>query len=299
MVANGYPLQPGDEIISYAHEYPANHYPWRIQEARGAKLVLIKDQLAQDTAGNGRPCCFSLESLEELITARTRLVALSHVQFTSGFAVELEKLGEICSRRGVDLVIDAAQSLGALPLYPERCKIGAIAASGWKWLLGPIGTGILYTSPEFRSKIRPTMGGPELMKQGNDYLNLDWNPHNSGRLFEYSTPAMALAEGLTESIERLFLPAGLEQIKQRIFALQDIFLDEVDLNKTEALRFAGPNRSGIISLITGRDPIKICEELYTDGFIFTSRGGYLRLAPHCYLTDNEIKRSAQALNRRL
>ena len=299
LIANGYPFAPGDEILTYSHEYPANHYPWRIQEIRGAKVELIPDMNLSGIDFSGRPCGFSLEQLESKITPRTRIVAVSHVQFTSGFAVDLQALGDLCFRRGIDLVIDAAQSLGSLPVHPEKFRIAAVASSGWKWLLGPIGTGILFTSPEFRKKLRPTMGGPEMMRQGNDYLNLSWNPHPSGRMFEYSTPALGLAEGLSASLEELFVPNPIEQIRDRIFALKELFVANLDRTGATPLIFPPQHQSGIQSIITKRDPAQLCEELYQDGFIFSNRGGYLRMAPHCYLTDDEIIRAAAALNRRM
>ncbi len=299
MIANGYPFEPGDEVISYAHEYPANHYPWRIQEQRGVKLKLVQDGGAGPANTGGRPHSFSLDAVEALITERTKVVALSHVQFTSGFAVELAPLGELCRSRGIDLVIDAAQSLGSLPIYPREMHIDAVASSGWKWLAGPIGSGILYSSPQFRKKIRPTMGGPELMKQGNDYLDLSWNPHESGRKFEYSTLPLALAEGLATSIEELFSGTTIEEVRKTIFGLQDIFLSALDRTNAVPLIFPDKNRSGILSLITRKSPTALCEELYNDGFIFTSRGGYFRVAPHCYLTPDEVTRAAEALNKRL
>jgi hypothetical protein len=116
LLAAGYPVKPGDEIISYEHEYPANHYPWRLMEKRGAKLVLVPNssygRLTGKTGIPDGPCGFSMEDLESRITPNTRIIALSHVQFPSGFAADLALLGKICRERGIDLIVDAAQSLG-------------------------------------------------------------------------------------------------------------------------------------------------------------------------------------------
>lgn len=299
MIANGYPFEPGDEVISYAHEYPANHYPWRAQEKRGVILKLVSDSAARPENLGGRPYGFSTEQIEELITPRTRMVAVSHVQFTSGFAADLTALGRLCGNHGIDLVVDAAQSLGCLPLYPKEAGIAAVASSGWKWLLGPIGAGTLYTAPEFRKKIAPTMVGPETMRQGNDYLNLSWNPHESGRVFEYSTPPLALAHGLAVAVELHFSDTAIEKVRDRVFALSDLFLSVVDKTKAAPVELPVHNRSGINSFITSRNPAELCEELYRDGYVFTSRGGYFRAAPHCYLTEEEVVSAAKALNKRL
>ena len=107
-----------------------------------------------------------------------------------------ERLGEFCRQRAIDLVVDCAQSLGCLPVRPEACHVAALASSGWKWLLGPWASGLLYTSPDFRRKLRPVMAGPGMMRQQLDYLDHRWNPHVDGRLFEYSTLAWDHAAGV-------------------------------------------------------------------------------------------------------
>jgi len=181
LIAFGYPFEHGDEVISYVHEYPSNHYPWRLQEARGAVLKLLPDVDPSGVVGEGRPRGWSLNNLEALVTPRTRVLAISHVQFTSGFAADLEAVGQFCHDRGIDLIIDAAQSLGCLPVLPERWHIAAVACSGWKWLMGAIGCGLLYTSPALRERLRIVMAGADIVTQGDDYLNHTWHPHSDGR----------------------------------------------------------------------------------------------------------------------
>src|SRR5690606_1233177 len=127
----------------------------------GVKLRLLPNR-RMDGVDRGElpgPSGFSVQDLEELTNSRTRVIALSHVQFTSGFAADLEYLGACCKERSMDLVIDAAQSLGSLPIFPDEMGIAAVAASGWKWLMGPVGSGLLYTSPAFRDRIATTMAG--------------------------------------------------------------------------------------------------------------------------------------------
>jgi selenocysteine lyase/cysteine desulfurase len=197
LIADGYPFEPGDEVISYVHEYPANHYPWRNLERRGVRLVSLPNVV---TAGNeacgARPCAFSLEDLEQRLGPRTRVVALSTVQFASGFALDLDAVATLCRDRGVDLVLDAAQSLGVLPLRPDEHGVAAVAASGWKWLLGPIGSALMYTSPALRDKLGHVVVGAETMQQGTDYLDHTWAPHRTAKRFEYATSSPALAGAL-------------------------------------------------------------------------------------------------------
>lgn len=301
LIAQGYPFEAGDEIISYIHEYPSNHYPWKMQEKRGVKLVLLQDY--DPTGGKiekkeNSPIGWSLKELEEKITKKTRLLAISHVQFTSGFAADLQTLGDLCKSHNIDLVIDAAQSLGSLPLFPSECNVSAVVASGWKWLLGPIGTGLMYTSAEFREKLNFSASGADLMKQGDDFLNHTWDPYRDGRRFEYSTASVSLAFGMTACLKELFNHYGIANIHQRLKDLRNELLAGLDSNFFMSLPFEKKNISGINSFVLPEniDPVDFSKKATRAGVFCSSRGNYLRLAPHFYITDKQIQKAIGILN---
>jgi len=298
MVANGYPFIPGDQIISYVHEYPSNHYPWVLQGRRGVELILLADHDPVGSRGaSHRPVGWSLDELQRRVTARTRVVAISHVQFASGYAADLRLLGSFCRERGIDLVVDCAQSLGCLPIDPEQCDIAALAASGWKWLMGPWASGLLYTSSEFRRKLQPIMTGPGMMRQGLDYLDHRWNPYDDGRLFEYSTVAWDHAAGLNAVLEEVFLRYDGAAIRDEVFRLQEVFLAHCDPDLVRPLRFAEANRSGIVALDVGGEIGTIMARLAAAGVVMTGPAGYLRLAPHFYQQDRQMIGAAAIVNR--
>ncbi len=297
LLANGYPFEPGDEVVSYVHEFPSNHYPWRLQERRGVKLLLLGDS---DPLGSlsavKAPRGWSMAELAEKITPRTRIVAMSHVQFTSGYAADLMELGSFCRDQDLDLVIDGAQSVGCLPLYPEEYNVAAVAVSSWKWLMGPFGAGILYTSEEFRDKIAVTMVGSSSMQQGLEYLDHSWNPHVDGRKFEYSTLAwehLAAFNGLLDSI---FLRYTMEGIREEVFELQDVFLKHLDHDLYTPLLFPERHRSGILAVLPVNSGDKLVERLAKHGIVVTGRSGYIRVAPHFYLTAADMKKAAECFN---
>ena len=312
LIAEGFPFQKGDEIISYIHEYPSNHYPWRLQERRGVRLILLGNQdMSRNKSSGGRPCAWSLTELEKKITKRTRIIALSHVQFTSGFAAELPKLGQLCKKMGIYLLIDAAQSLGAMPLFPEQWSIDAIASSGWKWLLGPIGSGLLYTSPALRQKLDYRMAGADLMQQGEDYLDHSWKPHTDGRRFEYSTVCYEFAAQLLACFEEIFNRQGIETIWTRIKELQKIFIDRIDRSLYTPLDFAPENTSAILSLLVKekgninekqkhianpQNLSALTEQALAKGLRVSERGGYLRVGIHFYNTPKEVAKAADIFN---
>jgi len=296
-IANGYPFKSGDEIISFVHEYPANHYPWRLQEKRGVKLRLLKSDNLGGRIPEGFSGVWNFSELESLVNDKTRMIALSHVQFTSAYAADLEKLGKFCKEKKIDLIIDAAQSLGSLPVYPEKYGISAVAASGWKWLLGPIGTGVLYTSAEFRDKIEITMTGSDHMEQQTEYLNHTWQPYTDGRKFNYSTLPYNCVESLSTVIEEVFNHYGIPAIKKEIHRLQDFGLELLDRDKYTPLLHEGINRAGFISLIPKKlAATDIQAKLREKGVIISAREKYLRFAPHFCSTEQEIEKGIGILN---
>ncbi len=305
MIANGYPFEPGDQIISYVNEYPANHYPWVVQaKRRGVELILLSDNAIQQEGREGTgpiPDGFakgwSMEELESKITPKTKVVALSHVQFTNGYAADLSKLGALCKSHGIDLVIDAAQGLGCLPIYPEEYGIACVASAGWKWLLGPVGSAVMYTSPEFREKIEITMTGADHMKQETQYLDHTWDPFVTARKFEYSTVTYSALAGLSAGLESVFLPHTMEAIRDHNFELQELAIQKLDLAKYQPVVHLPEHRSGILSLIPKvSSALQISEALDQQNIIVTPRDGYLRFAPHLCTTQDEVVQAVEALN---
>lgn len=304
MIANGYPFESGDQIVSYINEYPANHYPWRLQANRGVELIQLSDT---DIQQEDRPYTapidakfargWSFEELESVVTDRTRIVAISHVQFTSGYAANLKQLGDFCKSKNIDLVVDAAQGLGCLPIYPEEFGIACVASAGWKWMLGPVGSGVMYTSPEFRDKIAITMSGADHMKQDTEYLDHTWAPFENGRKFEYSTVSYSVLDALSVGLETVFLPHTMEAIRDSNFALQELALANLNYDKYQPVVHLPEHRSGLLAIIPKVSSAKqISRTLDEQNIILTPRDGYLRFAPHLCTTQDEVLQAVEALN---
>ena len=302
LIANGYPFEPGDQVIGYEGEFPSDYFPWVLQGRRGVEYVLLSDKAPRDAdlADTGilnRFTGWSMEELEEKTTERTRVIALSHVQFVSGYAADLERLGDFCRERGIDLVVDAAQSLGVLPVQPERYGIAAITGAAWKWMLASRGLGLFYTTPAFREKLSDTMAGDAMMTHRLDYLNRTWEPFPSARRYEYSTLPWEHLVGLETVLDEVFLRYGMQAIAREVFRLQDVMLDALDPTLFAPLRFPDRHRSGILAMRPRSDPGVIVKTLRAQGVVATTQGGYVRLAPHFYLTDDDVVKAAEALNR--
>ena len=149
-VANGIAWRPGDNIVTFSREFPSNVYPWlRIRDAFGVEVRMCEER-------EGR---IDISELESLIDHKTRVVAISHVQYASGFRTDLERLGRAARRHDALFVVDAIQALGVVPTDVEAELIDVAAGASHKWLLAPEGVGYLYLSDRARERIQPTLVG--------------------------------------------------------------------------------------------------------------------------------------------
>ena len=140
------------------------------------------------------------------------------------------------------------------------------------------------------------MAGADIVTQGEDYLDHTWRPHPDARRFEYSTPQLSYAVGLARCLSDIFVPNGIEAIAAETRRLQDVFLAHLDRDLARPIVFPAVHRSGILSLAPGGDLRAVVRRLAEVAITATTRGGYLRIAPHFYNDDEEMIRTATALN---
>src|SRR5579884_3109434 len=202
-VALGIDWRPGDRIVGFREEFPANYYPWQRLERRGVRVewLSVEDPLDRiDQACRG-----------------ARLLAISFVQYLSGFRADLNAIGEICRRHGCFFFVDAIQGLGAFPLDVQACHIDALAADGHKWLLGPEGCGILYVRREWQDRIEPVEFGWTNVAQYADYKSRDMTLRSDAGRFECGTLNTIGCFGLRAAIE-FVLEIGIERVGSTVQA---------------------------------------------------------------------------------
>ncbi len=290
LIAQGFRFQNEDEVVSYVFEFPSNHHPWRSAERfRSIDLKLLPNVNPLSSKFDGLPCAWSMDDLDSLVSSKTRIIAVSHVQFTSGFAADLHALGSYCRDRGIFLVVDAAQSLGCIPIDVKQMNISALVSSGWKWLLGPYGGSLLFTTPEFREHVNLIFPGPASMKPKASYLDLDWDPLETGGKFEYSAVPLSLTAALRVCFSDIFVPLGRDAIWKEVCRLQSLLFDELKGVPAERAAFPEAHRSGICSFLTEKAPATVVAELGKRNVVVSERDGYVRLAPHFYNTDEEVR----------
>jgi selenocysteine lyase/cysteine desulfurase len=286
IVAEGFPWTPGDNVVIVAEEYPSNQYPWMNQRDRGVEARAV----------TSRGSRVDVADVRDAMDARTRVLAISSVEFASGFRNDLAALGELCRQRDVFFFVDAIQSLGVIPLDVRQVPVDALAADGHKWLLGPEGAGIAYVRREWVERLHPTGVGWNSVANSSDFSTIDFNlkPH-AGR-WEGGTVNVGGIAAMGESI-RLLLDAGVANVQDRVKELTDYLCEKAPSAGCEVFSSRVPGEdSGIVSLLTpGRDPKDLMRRCKQAGVIVNVRAGRLRVSPHAYNTVEEIDRFIEAI----
>ncbi|MEJ7615488.1 MAG: aminotransferase class V-fold PLP-dependent enzyme [Pyrinomonadaceae bacterium] len=287
-IANGLKWRAGDNVVTFSGEFPSNVYPWlRLRDAFGVEIRLCPER-------GGR---IDVDEMINLMDERTRVVAISSVQYASGFRVNLERLGIAARRRDALLVVDIIQAMGALSVDVESQLIDAAAGACHKWLLTPEGVGLLYLSDRALERLRPTLVGWVSVPEPEDYGNFD-QPWREGALpWETGTGPTSLLHGLEASL-KLLAEVGIDKIAAYLGALTDHLCDNIDRHRYEVISSRRPDeKSQIVCLrhTKGMTPGAIYTHLKRENIITAPRGGRLRISPHLYNVAQDIERLLEAL----
>jgi cysteine desulfurase / selenocysteine lyase len=279
-VANGLDMAAGDEVLVTSPDFPSLLYPWMNLSRRGVEVRTIARR------AGGR---FDVEDVRRGLTTRTRVLAISSVDFATGFAADLEALGAFCREHSLLFCVDAIQGLGILDTDVERCRIDCLACGGHKWLLGPMGTGFLYVSERVGERIAPTVVGWHSVIDAEAF-GLEFRLRRDASRFEAGTLNVDGLIGLGAALE-LLLGLGVPRIRERVFSTNDILHDELS---DRGMHVVSPmnegERSGILSVLPPGDAEWWFEELSRQGIVLSLRAGRLRLAPHFYNDAADVEK---------
>jgi selenocysteine lyase/cysteine desulfurase len=289
MAAQVLPLRAGDTVLVPDGEFPANVYPWMLQARRG-----IRTELVPRTA-DGWPDETRL--LERIADPRVRAVAVSFVQFASGYRVDLDRLGAVCRSHGAFLVVDAIQGVGQCPLDLSRTPVDLLACGAQKWLLGPWGSGFLYVRAELLPAFEPSFAGWMAFRGTDDFTRLcDYDPtfHEDARRFELVTLPFQDVAGMTASLE-LLEEVGVAAIAEHLRALRAPVLDAAGRRRfTVVSPTDDPHDCGIWCVRT--DDVRAAyRRLRAAGVVASLREGSIRLSPHLFNTIDEVARVVELI----
>jgi cysteine desulfurase/selenocysteine lyase len=208
LAARALPLQAGDIVLASDREFPANVYPWMLLKDAGVTLELAP------TTREGWPDEQYL--LDRLADPRVRVLAVSLVQFSNGYTVDLARLSAATRATGAYLVVDAIQGLGQIPVDVRTTPVDVLACGAQKWLLSPWGSGFVYVRRALIRDLRPAITGWMAFEGTDDFTRLtQYNDTLRGdaRRFELITLPYQDLAGMNASL-RLLLELGIPRIHQ-------------------------------------------------------------------------------------
>jgi cysteine desulfurase/selenocysteine lyase len=287
-VANGLDWRRGDNIVTFSREFPSNIYPWlRVRDAFGVEVRMCEER-------GGR---IDFAELSSLIDHNTRVVAISHVQYASGFRIDLERLGRLARQHDALFVVDVIQALGVVPTNVEAEFVDVAAGAGHKWLLSPEGVGYLYLSDRARERIQPTLVGWVSVPNPDDYFNYEQGWNRGALAWETGTGPAALIYGFNASLE-LLTRFGVQNTAQYLEELTDELCERLAAKRYEVVSSRAPGEKSQIVCIRPREGLSamaLYHRLNTRKIITAPRADRLRIAPHFYNTPAEIEAFVAAL----
>jgi len=291
IVAYGIKWEPGDNIVITSQEFPSNHIVWESLTSLGVELRIANISSSEGPTPE--------QSIFEQCNARTRLIAVSSVQYGTGLKMDLESIGRFCKSENILFCIDAIQSIGALDFDVQRYQADFAMADGHKWMLGPEGLGFFYCADHVRDSLRLTQYGWHMIE---DYGNFDvnnWQVARSARRFECGSPNMLGIHALNASLS-LIHEIGMPEIEQRVLDNTQHMLDEIE--QQENLDLVSPasldRLAGIVTFKPRHhSPKALYEKLMQQNIMCAERGGGVRFSPHFYTSQDKIRTAFDTANR--
>jgi cysteine desulfurase/selenocysteine lyase len=290
LAALALPLEAGRRVVLSDREFPANVYPWlALERLRGARV----DVIPADAGGNPDEA----RLLEEVARGDVGILAISAVQFTSGWVADLPALGRVCRAHGTWFVVDGIQSVGQMPLDVHAAGVDVLATGCHKWLCSPFGTGFTYLRRELIGLVEPRVVGWTSMAASANLervLDYDFAWIAGARRFEVATQPWQDYAGMAESAE-LVLEAGPARIRAHTAALLEPLAAWLAERGIPVLGDARPERRSGIFAFVPPDAAGAFRALQRAGVGCVLREGAVRLSPHLYNQPEDIGRVMDVL----
>lgn len=290
----GFDWQPGDHILLSDCEHPG--IIATIQELERRFQVEVSVCPLLETLNQGDPTAV----IAQYLKPNTRLMVISHILWNTGQVLPLQEIMQLCHQRlagKVHVLVDAAQSVGILPLNLVESDVDFYAFTGHKWLCGPEGLGGLYVSQAARSVLSPTFIGWRGIQMDQTGKPVGWKP--SGQRYEIATSAYPLYAGLREAITLNRRWGSARERYQRICELSELLWKQLAaIDRVQCLRTAPPE-SGLVSfkLTTGMSHAAAVEYLESQGIYVRTilHPNCIRACVHYFTQESEIEKLVQAI----
>ena len=289
IISYGINWQPGDEVITTNHEhYNALGPLYQIRDRYGVTI-----RFADLGAVGERPV---LKAIADLVTARTRLIVLSHVLWTTGALVNVSEVCYMGREHGIPVLVDGAQSAGAIPVDVKALGADYYAIPMQKWLCGPDGTGALYVRREAQNAIKSTYVGYPSMKHEE---GVDWVLNESAQRFEMGGRHPAAIAGQAAALQWLKEFVGYTWLFERIATLSTYAYAALKTIPGLVMLTPKEGESGLLSFrLEGHDEDKVVQQLHDEYNIYIRNIPSLkclRVSTGFYNTEEEIDTLVKAL----
>ncbi len=280
LVASGLPLKAGDEVIINDLEFPSNVYPWLNLEKKGVIVKIVKSR-------GGR---VETESIAREVTANTKIVAISTVQFSTGYRSDISRLGQLAREKNFLLFVDAIQSLGLIPMDVKAMNIDFLSCGGHKWLCAPEGIGIFFCDKRNLNSLDLVRLGWNSVTDSRNFASIDFRLRPTAERFEEGSSNLVGIYGLRESLN-VVMENGVENNFNHVLALNDHLAKKLLSKNYKILSPLGENeRSGILVFSSRNrgDNAALAKKLQKNGVLVIERGGGIRVSPHFFNTIDDI-----------
>lgn len=290
IITNGINWHEGDEVITTNHEHISALAP--LYQNRDRYGIVIRH------ANLGpRADAPLVAAIQPLITQRTRLISISHVTWTTGAVLDIQAVARLGREHNIPVLIDGAQSAGAIPIDVKALEVDFYAMPMQKWLCGPDGTGALYVRSESLHYVAPTHVGYWSTKHEED---IEWQLEDSAQRFEVGGRQTAAVAGQAALLHWLEETVGYEWLYARILALNAYACHA--LQRVAGLTMLTPTAgaSGIVAFqLEGKDDTEVVNMLREKHNIYIRNipsTKALRVSTGFYNTEEEIDTLVQALS---
>ena len=287
-IAAGIDWAEGDNIVSFAGEFPANFYPWRrVRDEFGVDLRLAPER-------EGR---IDLDEFCSLIDSNTKLVTISAIQFASGFQADLASIAEAAHAVDALFAVDIIQALGARGFDLPGLGVDIASSASHKWLCAPEGCGFLYLSDEARDRVKPILTGWISVETPWDFEDREQHWKTDALAWESGTGCSSLFYGLEESL-KILTETGLDKIETYLEGLTDQLCEMLAGKDYEIVSSRTPGEKSAIVCIKHRNGIHcsdIAKTLQEANIVVSPRNDRLRIAPHFYNNLEDIERLVEHL----
>ncbi len=282
-VAEGLDWRPGDVVVTVDEEFPSNVYPWWGLERLGVEVRRLAP-----TSLLGR-----IDDLIPALDGPVRVLAVSAVAYATGDRRPLAALAECCRRRGILLVVDAIQALGALEVNFERDGLDCVAADGHKWICAPEGAGFMAVSDRLLERMRPVELGWKSVVRSDQYYPYEFDLRADAAKLEAGSLNLMATYGLGAAID-LLLQVGMAEVERRVVGLAGEFAEGCRRRGALLLGARGEaegpaTHSGIVTFVPRGAPERVRQELWARGVVCKVRMSGLRVAPHHYQDGDDVE----------